>query len=156
MMSSAIYPTGIPFGQGGWYVSIGGKSAELVNAFNLGGFAQFDVRIPSDILTNPSVPVLVQIAGTSSQTGVTIAVQDARQNATDTSIVWVTAVTTDPAGNVYFVSSYRERAKSVTTLPLTSSPNAAAKTVNKYKSILIVPTRFKARSTTRGDPLTAP
>jgi uncharacterized protein (TIGR03437 family) len=84
----SIYATGIPFGQGGLYVSIGAQSAELVNAINLGGVTQFDVRIPSDMLSNPSVPVLVQIAGTSSQTGVTIALRGAGQIATDTARIW--------------------------------------------------------------------
>jgi len=56
------------------------------------------------------VPVVVQIRqGTivSSQSGVTIAVQEASQTAANTSIGVATAVTTDPAGNVYFISSNR-------------------------------------------------
>jgi hypothetical protein len=42
---------------------------------------------------------------TGAEAGVTIAVRDANEVATDTSIGWATAVTTDPAENVHFISS---------------------------------------------------
>jgi hypothetical protein len=50
---------------------------------------------------------LLQVGNSSSQAGVTIGVQSPGSTiaATNTSIGWATAVTTDLAGNIYFTSS---------------------------------------------------
>ena len=101
----SIYGTGVTSGQGGVFVTVGGQDA-MVSYTSFGGVTRFDVRIPSGILTSRAVPVVVQIsqgAIVSSQSGVTVAVQDA--TVANTPIGWATAVTTDPAGNVYFISS---------------------------------------------------
>ena len=103
----SLYGTGVTSGQGGVFVTVGGQDA-MVSYTSSGGVTRFDVRIPSGILTSRAVPVVVLInqdAVVASQSGVTVAVQGANQTATNTSIGLATAVTTDPAGNVYFVSS---------------------------------------------------
>jgi len=71
------------------------------------GVSQIDVKIPTGVQTGNAAPVLVQVGNSSSQAGVTIAVQPAGSTvaATSTSIGWATAVTTDPVGNIYFISS---------------------------------------------------
>jgi uncharacterized protein (TIGR03437 family) len=71
------------------------------------GVLQIDVKIPSDVQTGNAVPVLVQVGNSSSQAGVTIAVQPPGSTvaAANTSIGLATAVTTDRAGNIYFISS---------------------------------------------------
>ena len=103
----SLYGTGVTSGQGGVFVTVGGQDA-MVSYTSSDGVTRFDVRIPGGILTSRAVPVVVLIsqdAIVSSQSGVTVALQDANQTAANTSIGWATAVTTDPAGNVYFISS---------------------------------------------------
>jgi uncharacterized protein (TIGR03437 family) len=90
-----------------------GPPAVLASTRDLiAGVLQVDARIPAGVGTGSAVPVLVVLgdpnfeSSNASQPGVTIAVQpDPSVTATITSIGWATAVTTDPAGNVYFVSS---------------------------------------------------
>ncbi len=109
----SVYGTGVTAGQGGVDLVIGGQTTSTLPGSSFkygssGGVTRFDVRIPSGIFSNPGVPVLVQVVQgdmKSSQPGVTIAIQEPHQTATDTSIGWATAVTTGPAGNGYFISS---------------------------------------------------
>jgi hypothetical protein len=100
----SLYGTGVTSGQGGVGAIAGDQTASLVDYTSFRGVTRFDVRIPR----SPAVPVVVQISNGNSapsQSGVTVAVQDASQTAPNTSIGWATAVTTNPAGNVYFISS---------------------------------------------------
>jgi hypothetical protein len=85
-----------------------GGAAIVPSTKNLSpGVLQIDAKIPGGIQTGSIVPVVVAVGNTSSQAGVAIAVQSATPAvaATNTAIGWATAVTTDPAGNVYFISS---------------------------------------------------
>ena len=79
----SLYGTGVTSGQGGVFVIVGGQTATW-RYTSLGGVMRFDVRIPSGILTSRAVPVVVLInqdAVVESQSGVTVAVQDASQAA---------------------------------------------------------------------------
>jgi uncharacterized protein (TIGR03437 family) len=74
------------------------------------GVVGINVKVPSGVATGGAVPVAVVAGGSvnaTSQPGVTIAVQQTgvAYAAASTSIGGATAVTTDQAGNTYFVSS---------------------------------------------------
>jgi uncharacterized protein (TIGR03437 family) len=93
-------------------IGMGGQAISSSTKDLMPGVLQVDARIPGGVQTGSAVPVLVVVgdpsldSDSSTQLGVTIAVQpDPSVTATITSIGWATAVTTDPAGNVYFVSS---------------------------------------------------
>jgi uncharacterized protein (TIGR03437 family) len=106
----SLYVTGLlPFDP--VFVIIGTDSITASTRNLIPGVLQVDARIPAGVQTGSAVPVFV-LWGTPtldtdnpSQPGVTIAVQGTSQIATDTSIDWATAVTTDATGNVYFISS---------------------------------------------------
>jgi uncharacterized protein (TIGR03437 family) len=103
----SLYVTGLRQADGPLTVMIGGGAA-VTSTKNLSqGVLQIDAKIPSGIQTGSVVPVVVAVGNTSSQAGVTISVQSATPAAaaTNTPIGWATAVTTDLAGNVYFISS---------------------------------------------------
>ena len=103
----SLFVTGLRQGDGPLTVMIGG-AAIVPSTKNLSsGVLQIDAKIPGGIQTGSVVPVVVAVGNTSTQAGVTIAVQSATPagTATNTAIGVATAVTTDPAGNVYFVSS---------------------------------------------------
>jgi uncharacterized protein (TIGR03437 family) len=71
----SLYATGVGQGDGPVTVTIGGQSAILTHTKKIAGVMQIDARIPGGIQTGSVVPVVVQVGNTSSQTGVTIAVQ---------------------------------------------------------------------------------
>jgi uncharacterized protein (TIGR03437 family) len=68
-----LYATGA--GDGPVAVTIGGQSAMLTSNKNLAGVMQINAKVPSGVQTGSVVPVVVQVANTSSQAGVTIAVR---------------------------------------------------------------------------------
>jgi uncharacterized protein (TIGR03437 family) len=103
----SLFATGLRQADGSLTVMIGG-AAIVPSTKNLSsGVLQIDARIPGGIQTGSVVPVVVAMGNTSSQAGVTISLQSATPvaAATTTPIGWATAVTTDLAGNVYFISS---------------------------------------------------
>lgn len=104
----SLFATGTEPTGGTLTVTIGAAANIPASTKNVSpGVLQIDIEIPSGAQTGNAVPVLVQVGNSSSQAGVTIAVQapPLTAAATATSIGWATAVTTDPAGNVYFTTS---------------------------------------------------
>ncbi len=103
----SLFVTGLRQSDGPLTVMIGGGVAVASNKNLSPGVLQINAKVPGAIQTGSAVPVLVQVGSTSSQAGVAIAVQSETPAATaaNTAIGWATAVTTDPAGNVYFISS---------------------------------------------------
>ena len=71
----SLYGTGGGPREGPITVAIGGQSATLTFTTNFAGILQIGVKIPSGIQTSGAVPVVMQVGNTSSQAGVTIAVQ---------------------------------------------------------------------------------
>ena len=71
----SLYATGAGQGEGTVTVTIGGQPAILTATKKFAGVVQIDVRIPGGIQPGSAVPVVVQVANTSSQAGVTIAVR---------------------------------------------------------------------------------
>ena len=109
----SLYVTGLRQADTPVFVMIGLDAILCSTKDLIAGVLQVDAKIPAGVQTGSAVPMFVVLGDpnsdtdNASQSGVTIAVQSPNPSitATDTSIGWATAVTTDPAGNVYFISS---------------------------------------------------